>query len=63
MRPGEGGTFGPETIEVMRRVLEEAWDSLPPEAQTRTSKTLLRSAFSNWRQAASATPFDCALMP
>ena len=22
----------------MRRVLEEAWDSLPPEAQTRTSK-------------------------
>jgi hypothetical protein len=39
MQPAQGGSFGPETIELMRQILEEAWDSLPPDARALTSKT------------------------
>ena len=41
MRTVEGGSFGPETIALMRRVLDEAWESLSPNAQALTSKTFI----------------------
>jgi hypothetical protein len=36
-----GGTFDPETIELMRSVLDAAWASLLPEQQASVSRTLL----------------------
>ncbi len=33
--------FDPETIIVLRDVLEEAWSCLPPELQAATPKTVL----------------------
>ena len=33
--------FDPETIALLRSVLDDAWDSLPPGQQATTLKTLL----------------------
>jgi len=33
--------FGPETIEILRSVLDDAWESLRPEERARTSKTAI----------------------
>ena len=41
MDRNEGGTFDPETIELMRSVLDAAWASLLPEQQVSVSRTLL----------------------
>jgi len=37
----EGGTFDPETIELMRSALDAAWESLTLEQQACVSQTLL----------------------
>ena len=37
----EGGTFDPETIDLMRSVLDAAWASLLPEQQASMSRTVL----------------------
>jgi hypothetical protein len=37
----EGGTFDPETIELMRSALDAAWASLTPEQQASVSRSLL----------------------
>jgi hypothetical protein len=36
-----GVYYDPETIELLRTVLDEAWDALPATRQQRTSKTEL----------------------
>jgi hypothetical protein len=41
MRQFESVSFDPETIELLRIALEAVWQSLPPDQQARTSKTLL----------------------
>jgi hypothetical protein len=35
----EGGSFDPETVEVLKTVLDDAWASLVPAQQARTSKS------------------------
>jgi hypothetical protein len=35
----EGACFDPATIEVMKAVLEDAWASIPPAQQARTTKS------------------------
>ena len=35
------GTFDPDTITLLRTVLDEAWDALPPTRQARTSRTAI----------------------
>lgn len=37
----DGAVFSPEVIEVMRIALDDAWASLPPEQQARTSQSAL----------------------
>lgn len=37
----EGGVFEPETIELLRQCLEEAWAELGPEKQAHLSKIIL----------------------
>jgi hypothetical protein len=37
----EGGVFEPETIDLLRQCLEEAWTELGPAGQARVSKTML----------------------
>jgi hypothetical protein len=41
MRYSEGGSYDPETIALLRMVLDAAWDALLPEQQARTSKSIL----------------------
>jgi len=41
MRKADGGSFDPETIEIMRTALDEAWVSLPPDARAGLHKTVL----------------------
>ena len=41
MKPVYGGAFDPETIDLLRSVLDEAWESLRPEQQAQQSKSLL----------------------
>jgi hypothetical protein len=41
MRPSEGVHYEPETIALLRAVLDEVWDSLSAEDQASTSKTAL----------------------
>jgi site-specific recombinase XerC len=41
MQMSEGISFDPETISMLRGVLDEAWSSLPPKEQAELSKTLL----------------------
>jgi len=36
-----GPVFDPETIEILRISLDDAWSRLTPEQQSRTSKTML----------------------
>ena len=37
----DGGAFDPETIALLRAVLDEAWDSLHAEEREQSSKSLL----------------------
>jgi hypothetical protein len=37
----EGGSYDPETIEVLRAALDDSWASLSPEKQAQTTKTAL----------------------
>ena len=37
----DGGAFDPETIALLRAVLDEAWDSLNAQEQAQSSKSLL----------------------
>ena len=39
MKPIEGCSYDPETIEMMQSVLDEAWGSIPLKQQARVSKT------------------------
>ena len=41
MQTAEGGTFDPETIELLRNILEETWGSLRPEEQAQSSRSLI----------------------
>ncbi len=41
MKTAHGGAFDPETIDLLRSVLDEAWESLRPEQQAQQSKSLL----------------------
>jgi hypothetical protein len=41
MKIPEGGSYDPETITLLRTVLDAAWDALLPEHQARTSKAHL----------------------
>ena len=41
MKTVYSGAFDPETIDLLRSVLDEAWGSLRPEQQARRSKSLL----------------------
>lgn len=41
MQVTDGGAFDPETIELLRGVLDEAWASLRPAEQAHSSKSLL----------------------
>jgi hypothetical protein len=40
MKTVNGGVSDPETIDLLRSVLDEAWSSLPPEEQAHASKSL-----------------------
>ncbi|HWN51854.1 MAG TPA: hypothetical protein VNO18_18915 [Xanthobacteraceae bacterium] len=39
MKTRQGGSFDPETIALLRTVLDQAWVNLLPEQQSRTSKS------------------------
>jgi hypothetical protein len=41
MQAAEGGAFDPETIELLRNILEETWGSLRPEEQAQSSRSLI----------------------
>jgi hypothetical protein len=41
MNATEGGVYDPETIKLLRAVLDEAWNSLVTEKQAQASKCLL----------------------
>ncbi|MGA7023225.1 MAG: hypothetical protein WB036_10605 [Pseudolabrys sp.] len=41
MKAVYSGAFDPETINLLRSVLDEAWESLRPEQQAQRSKSLL----------------------
>jgi hypothetical protein len=41
MKAAEGGSFDPETIELMRTALDEAWMALPPDTRAGLSKAFL----------------------
>lgn len=41
MQATDRGAFDPETLELLRGVLDEAWGSLPPARQAQSSKSLL----------------------
>jgi hypothetical protein len=41
MKIPEGGSYDPETITLLRTVLDAAWDALLPEHQARSSKSHL----------------------
>jgi hypothetical protein len=41
MRQAESGSYDPETIDLLRSALDEAWASLTPDKQAHTSKTAL----------------------
>jgi hypothetical protein len=41
MNSTEGAVYDPETIKLLRAVLDEAWNSLVTEQQAQTSKCLL----------------------
>jgi hypothetical protein len=41
MHKAEGGSYDPETIEVLKSALDEAWAALSADRQARTSKTAL----------------------
>ncbi|MGZ6184935.1 MAG: hypothetical protein ACXWNN_03475 [Candidatus Binataceae bacterium] len=40
MKKVYGGAFDPETIDLLRSVLDEAWSSLRPEEQAQASRSL-----------------------
>jgi hypothetical protein len=39
MRRPEDGAYDPETVDLLRQVLDEAWESFSPEQQARTQKS------------------------
>jgi hypothetical protein len=41
MQRVEGGSFDPETIELLRAALDQAWQSLSPGQQAHTSKSFI----------------------
>ena len=41
MQTAQGGAFDPETIELLRNILEESWGSLRPEEQAQSSRSLI----------------------
>ena len=41
MQTAECGAFDPETIELLRNILEETWGSLRPEEQAQSSRSLI----------------------
>ena len=43
MRPADGRHFSPDTIKIMQVALDVAWDSLSPEEQAQSSRSLLAS--------------------
>lgn len=38
---GEGGSFDPETIQLLRAALDQAWRSLSPGQQAHTTKSFI----------------------
>jgi len=60
MKPIQGCSYDPETIEMMRSVLDEAWGLIPPKQQACVSKTEMAVRILKWRQAASAIRFAFA---
>ncbi len=44
MKTVHGGAFDPETLDLLRSVLDEAWESLRPEQQAQRSKSLLAAS-------------------
>jgi hypothetical protein len=47
MKIGQGGSFDPETIALLRTALDEAWVNLAPEQQARASKSGLAERILN----------------
>jgi hypothetical protein len=41
MKVSERGAYDPETIDLLRSILDAAWDALPPEQQARTTKSMM----------------------
>jgi hypothetical protein len=58
-----GGCFDPETIQLLRTVLDEAWDALSPSRKQRCSRPNLQNAFLHQRRSATRSrtaPSHCA---
>jgi hypothetical protein len=55
MKAVEEHSYDPETIELMRTVLDEAWGLLEPKQRTFTSKTEIAVRYCTWRHRACAT--------
>jgi hypothetical protein len=43
MKVAEGAAYDPETITLLRSVLDAAWDALPPEQRATTTKSRMAS--------------------
>jgi hypothetical protein len=41
MKVSRGGAYDPETVALLRSVLDAAWEAIPPEHHARTSKSEL----------------------
>lgn len=39
MNPAEGATYDPETLDLLRSVLDDAWARIPPQQRCGTSKS------------------------
>ena len=44
MKTADGGAFDPETIELLRDVLDDAWASLRPEEQALSSRSMVAAS-------------------
>jgi hypothetical protein len=60
MKISEGGSYDPETIALLRTVLDAAWDALSHERRARITKPIWRSAYSTLRRKESATRSVCS---
>jgi hypothetical protein len=55
----QGAVFDPETIDLMRSVLDAAWASLLPEQQASVSRTMLAERILKAAAQGERDPFAC----